>query len=74
MWENLKQNRMFIPFVAGLTVVLVVGLLWSFVFKTPAYSVIIDGQAKFAVADQKQALLVIEKIKKQEAVKKLRDF
>lgn len=60
---------MFIPFVAGLTVVLVVGLLWSFVFKTPAYSVIIDGQAKFAVADQKQALLVIEKIKKQEEKK-----
>ncbi len=67
MIEYLMQNReKLTPIAICLSIVLIVALLWAFVFKTPAYSVIIDGKAMFAVTNQDQVHQTIDKIKQTE--------
>ncbi|HZK42891.1 MAG TPA: peptidoglycan DD-metalloendopeptidase family protein [Syntrophomonadaceae bacterium] len=63
MFNYFMQYKRFSPIIIG---VLVIGLLGMFVFKTPACSVIVDGQVKFAVTDQKLVNETISEIKKQE--------
>lgn len=74
MFEYLKQNQKLFPITAGIIAIMVIGLLWTFVIKTPAYSVIIDGQVKFAVADQDQVNEVISQIEKKEELKCSKDL
>ncbi len=74
MLEYLMQNKKLIPVIGGISLILVVGLLWSFVFKTPAYSFIVDGQVKFAVVNQDQVKQEINKIKQQEEQKCNKDL
>lgn len=51
------------PVIIGISLVLIASLLWAFVFKTPACSVVVDGEKKFAVANKSQAEKTINKIK-----------
>ncbi len=67
MIEYFMQNRQRLtPIVLSTGIILVIALLWAFVIKTPAYSVIVDGKAQFAVTNQKQVNQAIDKIKQEE--------
>lgn len=74
MLEYLKQNQKLFPVIVGIIAIIVIGLLWAFVIKTPAYSVIIDGETKFAVVNQDQVNEAISQIEKKEETKCSKDL
>lgn len=74
MMEYFMQKRKLFPIVAGIVAILVFGLIWSFVIKTPAYLVIIDGKEVFAVANQDQVNETISQIEKKDEAKTSKDL
>lgn len=66
MFDNLRQRRGFAVATLALTGIVVFALIWCLGIKTPAYSVYINGQPRFAAKDAGQVRELAQKIQQRE--------
>ncbi len=63
MLDYLQDNKRLWPAGIALVLVIAISLIWCLGFRTPAYSVYIDGNKAFLVKDKSQIDLALENLK-----------